>query len=470
MFKIILDKELREIVGTTKFAVTFGVCAVLILLAFYVGARNYQISVEEYDAAVTENMRQMEGITGWANIDHRIFLPPQPLAALVSGVSTDIGRTVTMDVRGELKSEGSRFAEDPIFAVFRFLDLEFIFAIVLSLFAILFGYDAINGEKERGTLRLSFANPVPRDQYILGKIVGSFLALIVPLMIPILIGCLMLPLLGVPMDADSWLRLAMVILTGTLYFGVFLTLSVFVSTLTQRSSTPFLILVVTWVFAVLIIPRTSVLAAGRMVAVPSIDQVDFEKAQYSAQLFTERMNAMQVWTRQNYQSDHRLMMEGMQAFRTEQQALVDEKMRLFVEELNRERDNRSNLRTSVAFSLARISPTASFSLAASDLAFTSMELRSSYLEAASAYQREFAAFMRSKNVDYGGDVYIRHGAPVVVEEPEPIDTRELPLFAYEQPPVSEAISASAPDLGLLFMFNAIFFVGAFVKFNRYDVR
>jgi ABC-type transport system involved in multi-copper enzyme maturation permease subunit len=415
-------------------------------------------------------MRQMEGITGWANIDHRIFLPPQPLAALVSGVSTDIGRTVTMDVRGELKSEGSRFAEDPIFAVFRFLDLEFIFAIVLSLFAILFGYDAINGEKERGTLRLSFANPVPRDQYILGKIVGSFLALIVPLMIPILIGCLMLPLLGVPMDADSWLRLAMVILTGTLYFGVFLTLSVFVSTLTQRSSTPFLILVVTWVFAVLIIPRTSVLAAGRMVAVPSIDQVDFEKAQYSAQLFTERMNAMQVWTRQNYQSDHRLMMEGMQAFRTEQQALVDEKMRLFVEELNRERDNRSNLRTSVAFSLARISPTASFSLAASDLAFTSMELRSSYLEAASAYQREFAAFMRSKNVDYGGDVYIRHGAPVVVEEPEPIDTRELPLFAYEQPPVSEAISASAPDLGLLFMFNAIFFVGAFVKFNRYDVR
>ena len=217
MFKIILDKELREIVGTTKFAITFGVCAVLILLAFYVGARNYQISVQEYDAAVTENMRQMDGITDWANIDHRIFLPPQPLAALVSGVSNDIGRTVNMEVRGELRPEGSRFAEDPIFAVFRFLDLEFIFAIVLSLFAILFGYDAINGEKERGTLALSFSNSVPRHQYILGKIIGSFLALIIPLMIPILIGCLMLPVLGVPMDADSWLRLAMVILTGVLY-------------------------------------------------------------------------------------------------------------------------------------------------------------------------------------------------------------------------------------------------------------
>ncbi len=470
MFKIILDKELREIVGTTKFAVTFGVCAVLILLAFYVGARNYQISVEEYDAAVTENMRQMEGVTDWANIDHRIFLPPQPLAALVSGVSNDIGRTVTMDVRGELRSEGGRFAEDPIFAVFRFLDLEFIFAIVLSLFAILFGFDAINGEKERGTLGLSFANSVPRAQYILGKIAGSFLALIIPLMIPILIGCLMLPLLGVPMDADSWLRLAMVILTGTLYFGVFLTLSVFISTLTQRSSTSFLALVVAWVFAVLIIPRTSVLAAGRMVDVPSVDQVDFAKGMYSAQLFNDRMVAMQAWTQQNYQSDHRLMMEGMQAFTTEQQDLLDEKMRIFVEELNRDRDNKSNLRNNVAFSLARISPTASFSLAASDLAFTSMELRTSYLDAASEYQQEFAAFMRSKNVDYGGEQYVGHGAPVVVEEPPPIDTRELPLFAYEPPPASEAVGEALPDLGILFMFNAFFCAGAFVRFNRYDLR
>ena len=330
MFKIILDKELREIVATTKFAVTFGVCAVLILLAFYVGGRNYQVSLQEYEAAVSENMQQMAGLTDWADIDHRIFLPPQPLATLVSGVSNDIGRTVNMQTRGELRSEGSRFNEDPIFAVFRFLDLEFIFAIVLSLFAILFGYDAVNGEKERGTLRLSFANSVPRDQYILGKITGSFVALVVPLMIPILIGCLMLPLLGVPMDTDSWIRLGMVILAGTLYFGVFLTLSVFVSTLTQHSSTSFLVLMVVWIFAVLIIPRTSVLVAGRMVEVPSVDQVDYQKSRYSAQLFAQRMSAMRTWTQENYSEDHRTMMQNMQVFSREQQALVDEKMNIFV--------------------------------------------------------------------------------------------------------------------------------------------
>ena len=120
----------------------------------------------------------MEGLTDWTRVNsHRIFLPPQPLEVLVSGVSNDIGRTIEMSGRGELSANNSRFNDDPIFAVFRFLDLDFIFQIVLSLFAILFAFDAINGEKERGTLRLAFANAVPRDKYVLGKLTGSFLAL-----------------------------------------------------------------------------------------------------------------------------------------------------------------------------------------------------------------------------------------------------------------------------------------------------
>jgi ABC-2 type transport system permease protein len=472
MFKLLLEKELREIVGTTKFAVTFGVCAVLILLAFYVGARNYEVSRQEYEGAVTENMRQMEGLTEWTGIDHRIFLPPQPLAALVTGVSNDIGRTINMATRGELRAEDSRFNEDPIFAVFRFLDLEFIFTIVLSLFAILFGYDAINGEKERGTLALSFANAVPRDQYILGKVIGSFVALVVPLLIPILIGCLMLPLLGVPMDANSWARLALVIAAGILYFGVFLTLSVFISALTQHSSSSFLLLLVVWIFAVLIIPRAAVLIAGRAVDVPSVDQIDYEKSKYQRQLFTERMEGMNDFMQQMRSTDDReQMMKEFQEFTARQEDEMQEKMKTLTEQLNEGRENKSAAQQRLALTLARVSPTASFSLAAADLASTSLALRNSYLEAAQNYQTEFAQFMQSKNADQRGFVIsMRSTSPEEEEEPEPIDTRELPQFRYEPPPASEAFGSSLPDLAILLVFNLVFFAGAFVAFLRYDVR
>ena len=218
MLRLIIEKELREIIGSAKFAYTFGVCAILIILAFYVGAKHHQVNVDRYEAGKAENSRKMEGLTDWIRVQsHRVFLPPQPLEALVTGISNDIGRTIEMHGRGELVADESRYNDDPIFAIFRFLDLEFIFQIVLSLFAILFAYDAINGEKERGTLRLSFANSIPRDKYILGKLCGFFFALTIPLILPILIGCLLLLILGIHLSGDEWIKMFFVILAGLLY-------------------------------------------------------------------------------------------------------------------------------------------------------------------------------------------------------------------------------------------------------------
>ena len=472
MFKLLVEKELRETIGTTKFAVTFGVCSVLILLAFYVGARNYQVSQAEFEAARAENIKQMEGLTDWNQIDHRVFLPPQPLATLVSGISNDIGRTTEVQTQGELQSENSRFNEDPIYAVFRFLDLEFIFSIVLSLFAILFAYEAINGEKERGTLRLSFANPVPRATYILSKLVGSFLALGVPLLIPILVGCLILPLLGIPMTAGSWSRLAMVMLSGYLYLGVFLTLSVFVSALTEKSSSSFLLLLVVWIFAVLIIPRTAVLISGRAVDVPSIDKVNYDKNRYMAQLWLEDREKMQTYSQENplpQDGDTQVWLEAFRNYMSELGDARNEKMREFGGRLNEDRHNRENVQQRLALGIARISPTSVFSLASTDLAGTSLELKERYTEAANRYQESYAQFIREKTGNSGG-WWMRMGGSQQEEEPPPIDPYELPVFEYDEPSSTTLINDSLLDVGLLALFNIIFFVGAFVAFLRYDVR
>ena len=470
MFRLLLEKELHETIRTTKFAVTFGVCSVLILLAFFVGARNYQVSQTEFEAAQAENIKQMEGLTEWRRIDHRVFLPPQPLAALVSGISNDVGRTTEMSTRGELRSENSRFNEDPIFAVFRFLDLEFIFSIVLSLFAILFAYDAINGEKERGTLRLSFSNPIPRDRYVLSKLSGAFLALGVPLLIPILLGSVLLPVLGVPMTGASWSRLALVVVCGYLYLGVFLTLSVFVSALTQNSSSSFLLLLVVWILVVLIVPRTAVLISGRSVDVPSIDKVNFDKSRFAAQLWREDMDKLNQWQKENKppEDDWQGWMTSFVSFMREQRDERAEQMNEFGGRLNEERQNRERVQQRLALAIARISPTAVFSLASTDLAGTSLALKQRYTDAANRYQESYAQFISEKDDGAPGFSIMIGGNDQ--EEPEPIDPYELPAFDYKEPAARELVSRSLLDVGLLVLFNITFFVGAFVAFLRYDVR
>lgn len=471
MIKLIIEKELREIISSTKFAVTFAVCAVLILLSFYVGAKNYKVSVAQYEAAKTENLRQMEGLTDWMQVrDHRIFLPPGPLEALVTGISNDIGRTVEVQGRGELASQNSRFNSDPIFAVFRFLDLNFIFQIVLSLFAILFMYDAVNGEKEHGTLKLSFANSIPRDQYILGKIIGSFLALAIPLIIPILIGCLFLPLLGVSMSSDEWLRLGEVVMAGFLYFGVFLTLSIFISALTKRSSSSFLFLLVIWIFAVLIIPRSAVLIAGRAVDVPSVDEIASQKNRFASQLFKEDRDKMGSF-RPDQTTEPQKIVEQFNKFMQDLADEREQKMLEFAGKLNEERRNRQAVQEKLAFAISRISPTATYSLAATNLANTSIKLKQHFINEATNYQKSYASFIKEKTgMNMGGHVMMFRMRSDDQEEPEAIDPHELPEFKYNDMEMNQAAGALILDFGILAFFNLVFFIGAFVAFLKYDVR
>ena len=413
----------------------------------------------------------MEGLTDWVRVNnHRVFLPPQPLEALVNGISNDIGRTIRIYGSGELGAVDSRYNDDPIFAAFRYLDLDFIFQIILSLFAILFAYDAINGEKERGTLRLSFANAIKRDKYLIGKWLGSFIAVGIPLLIPIIIGSLLLPVLGVHLTGTEWLRLAIVIIAGLLFFSCFLTLSIFISAVTRKSSTSFLLCLVIWIFSVLIIPRISVLLAGRSVDVPSVDELAYQKGKYKAQLWIEDSKKLADFKPKSI-GDPMAMMTEFNQYMQELGDKRNKKMAQFSSRLNEQRQNKQTEQERLALGLARISPSCAFSLAASQLAETSIRLKQHFLDEASGYQQHYAQFMKEKTgMNIGSGMIVIRSRVGEEDEEQPIDPGELPHFNYNPRDVLDSIQTAVLDLGLLVLYNILFFAGAFVGFIRYDVR
>mgnify|MGYP003347480510 CR=1 FL=1 len=56
------------------------------------------------------------------------------------------------------------------------------------------------------------------------------------------------------------------------------------------------------------------------------------------------------------------------------------------------------------------------------------------------------------------------------EEPETIDASELPEFQFQKATFSSTAKESILDLGLLILFNLVFFGGAFFAFLKYDLR
>ncbi len=71
------------------------------------------------------------------------------------------------------------------------------------------------------------------------------------------------------------------------------------SSLTQHSSSSFLLMLVLWIFAVLIIPRTAVLVSGRAAEVPSVDRINYEKNKYMSQLWRDDREKMNAYFQQN---------------------------------------------------------------------------------------------------------------------------------------------------------------------------
>jgi ABC-type transport system involved in multi-copper enzyme maturation permease subunit len=469
MIKHIIEKEIRDNLTSTKFIITFSVCSLLILLSFYTGANNYKVARMQYEAAKQENFRQLEGLTDWRMVkNYRIFLPPQPLAALVTGISNDIGRTVEIRGRGELSAEDSRFGDDPIFAIFRFLDLEFIFQVVLSLFAILFAYDAINGEKERGTLPLTFSYSVSRRDYILGKTAGSFLSLNIPLLIPLLIGAGLLPVFGVSLTGDELIRFILIFLTGILYISVFLFLSVFISTVTYKSSSSFLVLLVIWIFCVIIIPRLSVITAGSLINVPGIDEINSKKVKLSTQLWNEDRNKINKF-QPPQSSDMQMMMNEFNKFMQDIADKRDKKIQELSSRLNEERQNKQIQMENLAFGIARISPAASLSFAISNLSGTSIKLEDLFKQSASSYQNDYAKFMVQKTGMNMGFLFVQRIEPGG-EKPKAINPREIPEFIFRKESLGETLNAAIPDIGILFLFSLVFFTAAFFSFRKYDLR
>jgi len=478
VLRLLIEKEARDLIGSVKFAITFGVCALLIIAAFYASGVRHKLNMAQYNASMAEQSRSLEGVTDWFDVhDVRIFLPPQPLASLVSGVDNDISRTATITGRGDIPTDDSRYNEDPIYAIFRFLDLKFIFTVILSLFAILLGYDAICGEKENGTLKLALSNAVPRNTYLLGKLLGSFVSLTVSIIVAALIGILLLIVQGINLSGEEWLRLFMILAAGLLFFGVFLSMSIFISALTHRSSNSFLILLVIWILTIQVIPRASVLLAARSVNVPSVDEIDYKKSTLAIQLsdeFHESLMSVEIPAKADPDYDPMLAFSN---YMDSLSNIRETKMNELSARLSEERHNKQKHQESIAFTLARISPATQFTLAATHLAGTSLSLKNRFYDESHEYQDAYGAFIKDKTgMNPGGMLRIKteiteEGDGAEAEQkPEQIDINEMPEFAFSNYDFKKSLESAVVDIGLLSILNLIFFAGAFIAFTRYDVR
>ncbi len=471
MLRDIIKKEIQDIIMSPKFVFTFLLCTILILLSVYTGINNYQAELKEYSAAVALNRKNLESQQSYgqlAILGTRINRRPQVLSTIVSGIWEAVGRVAHVNIANDPSMTDSKYSSNPIFAVFGPLDLSFIVKIVLSLFAILFTYDAIVGEKERGTLKLALSNRLPRDRLILGKAIGGFVSLLIPLVIPLILGLLLLMIYpNISLSGNDWLRIGIICLMFLLYLSVFFTLGLFISTRTTRSSTSFLILLFIWVTFVTVIPKASVMIAGQLNPIPSVHEITAQKDAYLLEIQKEATAEYLRYMKKNPRPGNDKPEE--QKRWGEEVNKWSEKLRggllSRIEEQNAavERDYQTKMRQQqrLAINLSRVSPASALMFASMSLGGTGISEHERFLNSVKTYKPIFSKWINKK---------ISNSQSPQAGGQTKLDLSDMPQHEFRPEGLNESITRMLPDLFLTVFLIILFFVGAYVSFLRYDVR
>lgn len=486
MFGTLVQKELRSILNSSKFTVTFAICSILLLLSVFIGIEEYHQMQTQYETATELAEQRVRQATSWHNVADRVYRQPDPMQILVSGLNYDIGRWSEVSSQSMVRVQNSPYSDDPIFAVFRFIDFAFIVQVVFSLFAILFTFNAVNGERELGTLRLVFANAVPRTKYIAAKCVGSWLGLVVPLTVPILLSLLLILLYGIPMSGLMWTKVVILVGLSLLYVTLFTVAGVFVSTLSRHSNISFLIALVFWVASVLVIPRAGVIAASRLMPIPGLAEIEGRRDGYAKSQWATYQDKLIQRLRDKVREDGgsngesedndedmwaNLMFED--SLRREVQKQIDRHEGQLLEEWN----NRKAVQQRLGLALSRISPSSSYRLAAMTNAGTDLSLKSRYHKAMRSYREVFNEFVDTRQAKGGGMGGIaitfdsEKGMSISSKRgSDGLDLDGRPYFVAPKQTLAEVAEPVVVDFGIMMLGTILCFAGAFVRFGSFDLR
>jgi len=479
----IAKREFMENVLSRRFLLALVLSSLILVTSMAALSAAYNEDYDAYRAQQDTYARQDSSFSRVLGEVHRILARPNVLSIFVGGPGDEY-RSDMASGGGGGPVFGSQFqpqggSASPTNKRFDPLDLGFVAVVVMTFLVVMFSYDAISGEKERGTLKLMLANPIPKDAVLLGKYLGGMASVLLPFALSVVLGLAVLAFMGVTLAAGAWVRLGVILALLVLLLSAFYLIGLLVSSLSRRSATALLVMTLVWLVLVFGVGNAAAVVAKTTTPAPTSAELAEQYRSIDDRAFT-------VW--EDLQAE---MQPLMQRSFTGQPLTADEQARLTelqkqsqaaFEQAEKEREavrkdamRRLDSQLFRAESFAAISPAEAFRTLATSIARSDYWSFRSAIDAAETYQEEvdrLRAEWLSEQVGAGSArATIMIGGPGGVRSFGE-EGFEPPSFTYATPGLPEQVGSAAGvrDLLVLLAYNLFGFIGAYVAFLRYDVR
>jgi len=486
MLKTLIRKEITETILDLRFWIVTVLFLILIPLGMYVSRKDYERRLANYQQE-HQMYRQHYGKDVGPYVEAQGFRPPSLLSIFALGLDPFLPDKAITSRSGLVRAAKEPGIDNPESLLFGKADYLFNVSFIVSLAALIFTFNRISGERERGTLRLMISGSIRRGEILLAKIVGNYLVLLVPFVIAFLAALI---ILNASPDIPVWSRglwgvLLAITLVTLLFMLAMVSLGICVSTLTHGSMASIMMLFLVWVMAVLGIPKMSPMIAEAVYPVESRNVVDLA-ARIAREDIEREFNEKKSDMFKKYRAEFGVTDGGVTTspsteaekkaygkYDQEVVAIENECQRRIadaIRKLEQDYRNKRNVQASFAVNLSRISPVSCYTYLISGLAGTGPAGADKFTENSERYQEQV------KTAIYDNWIvkeYRLGGSRAMSSDKAPgFDPSKVsvPDMKYKYTTLAEVMRAGWIDILLLFVFNLLFFAIAFWRFNKYDVR
>ena len=266
MVKTLIRRELLDNLMTFRFAAAVFIMLLLVVANTAVLIKDYDRRLEGYNTSLKTEHQKLRERKTYSGGALEVARPPNPLSIFNVGLDKRMGNELWIHhgfipSLWDARMHGST---NPLLNLFSSIDIIFIFEVVLSLMALIFAYDALAGERERGTLRLVLTHPVSRGQILIAKYTSAMICLLVPMLMSLLLAVILLTTTtAISLSTDDFLRIGGIVLSSVAYLSVFYLIGMLISALTHRTGTALMLAMFVWGFCVLVYPNVILIAISQ---------------------------------------------------------------------------------------------------------------------------------------------------------------------------------------------------------------
>jgi len=517
--RAIAARELREHLLSARLILILATTLALVVISTLAGIFNYRVQAEQYRLAVARAEQKLREATTWSDLQTILVRPPAPLMILNAGFEARDGRiAVAANSQIPANTEDSPVGT-PYLARFSGFDTTTVIVYLLGLLAILLSFDAVSGEKEQGTLALSFSNALTRWQVFLGKYLGGMAALALSLAISLAAVLVVWLVSGVRLPTTAWPRAGLWFVALLLYLSAMFLIGLLVSVLTKRADVSLLVGMLTWFVLVIFIPVVAPFAATQLARSPSSFALNKEMVRLDEELERKSDEVKKALGTPPESEGVSVSLEqgvSMNFYTPEayewwlkyysERARLEREYAVEVYQKFKEYQDQNRAQAELAFKLSSLSPVAHLERVADELTGTSRDDINRFLAAAGSYRQDLINFYdvnhlttslrwitddppgtespfpreeklgkkadseeMQKVMEQGRALYEQ----VLAERKSgkrALPVKDLPRFDYAPQTVSQALGRVYTSIIALFIINLVCATIAFIRFRRYDVR